>query len=158
MEEIDNNPDTGYSSCEDKAETEAMARYNIFSPPEQPRSGKAAGKYFQNNFSQLSQQRHQSQYPIKNLVQVTKTYQDQSPERRQRDRSSSTSRTGEVPGELSVAEGWHGPVLQRTRAVPVKGYGQLQVSTSTSPGQLQGAGRDQFFSRDGWTEIPIQRI
>ena len=154
MEEIEmnNNPDTGYSSCEDKAETEAMVRYNI----EQQRTGKAAGKYFQNNFRRLSQQ---SQYPIKNLVQVTQSYQDNTPARRERDRSSSppvspASSPGEVQAELTVGEGWHGPVLQRTRPVPVKYYGHLQLSTS----HREKPGQDQFFSRDGWTEIPIQRI
>ena len=125
----DSNANTGYSSCEDKVQTEAMARSQISSAPEQQRTGKTAGKYFQPNFSQQSRQSRQSQYPIKNLVQLTKSYED--------DRSSSRS--------PSPGEGWHGPVLQRTRPVPVKYYGRLQ------PGH-------QGFSRDGWTEIPIQRI
>ena len=138
-EREESNPDTGYSSCEDKAETEA--RYNIHSDPEEQRTGKVASRSFQQNFSGLRQ------YPIKNLVQITMSSQDDR--ERQRERSSpspSPSRAREV------TEGWHGPVLQRTRPVPVKFYGRLEVASSCY-GDQQG-----FFNRDGWTEIPIQRI
>ena len=53
-------------------------------------------------------------------------------------------------------EGWHGPVTQRTRPVPVKSYGRLVISP-----QLSRCGGQQLelpFNRDGWTEIPIQRL
>ena len=120
--EDNNNPDTGYNSCDDKAETD------------------------------VSQLRHQSRYPIKNLVEMTNSQQDITADRGPSSRSSSRPR--EVPEGPTVTEGWHGPVLQRTRAVPVRCYGRIQVSTS-QPAQVRS---DQFFNRDGWTEIPIQRI
>ena len=145
-EREDNNPDTGYSSCEDKAETEV--RYNISFPPEEQRTGKAE-KSFQNNYSGLLQ------YPIKNLVQGTNSSQAERGRQRERSPSSSSSGPREVTEGLAVTEGWHGPVRQRTRAVPVKYYGRLQVPVSSDG---QQAGQDQFFRRDGWTEIPIQRI
>ena len=137
----DNDPDTGYSSCED-----TEARYNISSPREEQRTGKA-GNSPQNNSSELHQ------YPIKNLVQGTTSCQDDRGARRH-SRSSSCSGDG-----LTETEGWqwHGPVTQRTRPVPLKYYGRLQVS-SCSDSEGQQAGKDQFFRRDGWTEIPIQRI
>ena len=51
-------------------------------------------------------------------------------------------------------DGWHGPVVQRTRPAPRRGFGSLEVATATAPAPVRGS----FSNMEGWVEIPIQRL
>ena len=51
-------------------------------------------------------------------------------------------------------DGWHGPVVQRTRPAPRRGFGSLEVAAATAPAPVRGS----FSNMEGWVEIPIQRL
>ena len=44
-------------------------------------------------------------------------------------------------------DGWHGPVVQRTRPAPRRGFGSLEVAAATAPAPVRGGFNNMEGSR-----------
>ena len=82
------------------------------------------------------------EYPIQNLRKFNLP-----------DQSLFTKKINPLP-PLADFDGWHGPVLERTRTVPKKCFGKLELSCKIEP---SGSKFDPM-QRQGWVSIPIQRL
>ena len=86
--------------------------------------------------------------------------------------------------QKTVLDGWHGPVVQKTRPAPKRCFGKLELATKenycgritptlieTNSRQTESSceydevqrtpllsRRKSLVRKDGWIEIPIQRI
>jgi len=77
-----------------------------------------------------------SEYPIKNLIRCNY--------------SSSSNH---------VEDGWHGPVVQRTREAPRKYFGKLEISENNDSALFNETFRKNgFANQEGWIEIPVKRL
>ena len=110
----------------------------------------------------VSKKRDLPKNSIYNLCRHQNQPQQQQPELFNRRTSPSPIRDRT---SVKVQDGWYGPVLQRTRAAPRKCFGKLEISPMIeSPQhpkpQIQtNINRESSFNKkDGWIEIPIQRL
>ena len=121
-------------SCEQKKSifiTEATPEpsYSISQPSEQ-------------EFKKVDTPFHE-EYPIQNMRKFNLP-----------DQSIFSKKINPLP-PLEDFDGWHGPVLERTRTVPKKCFGKLELSC-----QLNQADKslDAQVQNRGWVSIPIQRL
>jgi len=82
------------------------------------------------------------EYPIQNLRKFNLP-----------DQSLFTKKINPLP-PLEDFDGWHGPVLERTRTVPKKCFGKLELSCKIDPPES----KFDPMKRQGWVSIPIQRL
>lgn len=77
------------------------------------------------------------------------------------DQSLFTKKINPLP-PLEDLDGWHGPVLERTRTVPKKCFGKLEISCQSKPSNNNNFNTTskEMDSRtgQGWISIPIQRL
>jgi len=121
-------------SCEQKKSifiTEATPEpsYSISQPSEQ-------------EFKKVDTPFHE-EYPIQNMRKFNLP-----------DQSIFSKKINPLP-PLEDFDGWHGPILERTRTVPKKCFGKLELSC-----QLNQADKslDAQVQNRGWVSIPIQRL
>eukprot|EP00092_Neocalanus_flemingeri_P012655 GFUD01013638.1.p1 GENE.GFUD01013638.1~~GFUD01013638.1.p1 ORF type:complete len:502 (+),score=135.36 GFUD01013638.1:39-1508(+) len=86
----------------------------------------------------------QEEYPIQNLRKFNLP-----------DQSLFSKKINPLP-PLEDFDGWHGPVQERTRTVPNKCFGKLELSCKVQPTETKSD--DFVFPRPGWITIPIQRL
>jgi len=97
------------------------------------------------------------EYPIKNLRKFNVP-----------DQSLFTKKINPLP-PLEDYDGWHGPVLERTRPVPNKCFGKLEISCDMQPSEVKNTincnSKEDIIKnifeenkRTGWIPIPIQRL
>merc|ERR1711936_98792 len=97
------------------------------------------------------------EYPIKNFRKFNVP-----------DQSLFTKKINPLP-PLEDYDGWHGPVLERTRPVPNKCFGKLELSCDMQPSELKNTidynNKEDVIKnifeenkRTGWIPIPIQRL
>lgn len=141
MKELNNTwSDTGYVSCEEKDQ--------IFL------TESSALEYDEPIHSEIKEHEDQSgrglrafsEYPIKNLVRGSQQRHNESWENK---KSSPKNKT-------DVNDGWHGPVIQKTRHAPKKFFGILDVCQTFN--SKPTSRRNSFSKQDDWIEIPIQRL
>jgi len=121
-------------SCEQKKSifiTEATPEpsYSITQPTEQ-------------EFKKVDTPFHE-EYPIQNMRKFNLP-----------DQSIFSKKISPLP-PLEDFDGWHGPVLERTRSVPQKCFGKLELSCQVEPAQNMF---DSQMRNQGWVSIPIQRL
>jgi len=117
-----------YISCEQKKSifiTEPS--YSIYQPSEQ-------------EFKKVDTPFHE-EYPIQNMRKFNLP-----------DQSIFSKKISPLP-PLEHLDGWHGPVLERTRTVPKKCFGKLEISC-----KLGQADKILDSQDKGWVSIPIQRL
>ena len=188
IEEI-NDKDKGYVSCEEKD--------NIFlTERDSPEDTCIVNEPIESNvyMSSPKDQYHVenntfSEYPIKNLIRYKAFFSSYNfkiifriPQKRDDHVIRSNQKT--------VFDGWHGPVVQKTRPAPKRCFGKLELATtenysgmitpilsrknsfsktdskkreSSSKSEEERktpllARRNSLTRRDGWIEIPIQRL
>merc|ERR1711915_207187 len=77
------------------------------------------------------------------------------------DQSLFTKKINPLP-PLEDLDGWHGPVLERTRTVPKKCFGKLEISCQSKPSNnnyFNSASKEMdSMTGQGWISIPIQRL
>jgi len=83
------------------------------------------------------------EYPIQNLRKFNLP-----------DQSIFSKKINPLP-PLEDFDGWHGPVLERTRTVPQKCFGKLELSCQVEPTQNIA---EPTVQSQGWVSIPIQRL
>ena len=124
--------DTGYVSCEE--------RDQIFLT--KPRILKKSMK-------------PSSEYPIKNLIR----YSSQQIFYGKINTKIKFSRCNYSSSSNHVEDGWHGPVVQRTREAPRKYFGKLEISENNDSALFNETFRKNgFANQEGWIEIPIKRL
>ena len=131
--EMHNDGSDAVVSCEEKesifiTEADPIPTYNISYPSE-------------HDFKKIDTP-FQEEYPIQNLRRFNLP-----------DQSLFSKKISPLP-PLEDFNGWHGPVIEKTRTVPSKCFGKLEVSCKVQPTET----KLNTLQRNGWVSIPIQRF